>query len=160
MANKKAFAQLTTSLLSTKRWTLGAYKTQFNETIAPEMWKMKLPGLRNSAQAVQTKDELRVLESLTDEELEDRVLVNGIRLRRVARQSETPVTFVNDVLARYDQMVVMHKWMHSRHKAGEKLPTTLDETMTAIANDPRARNDMREMYVAKVVQRRMRRRGQ
>ncbi|KAJ8608924.1 hypothetical protein CTAYLR_005291 [Chrysophaeum taylorii] len=127
--------------------------------MAGEMWKLRVPGFRSSAQAVEYKSMMKVLEALTDEELEDKSLLRGLRLMRVARQSEQPVRFVNQVLSRFDQTAMLHMWLHRQHDEGRALPTTMEEAHERMAADPAVRRYSAGMASSKVIQRRINRRG-
>ena len=69
-AAKKAFTKLASAFYATPRWTLRNFKVNLQEGMDGESWKMMLPGIRSSAQVVELKESMRVMDAMTDEELD------------------------------------------------------------------------------------------
>ena len=117
---------------------------------------MMLPGVSSSAQVVQLKDSMLVLDKITDEEIANPRLIKGLRLRRIAADAERPIPFVNEVLHRYAQTDMMHRLIHKLQKKGMPLPESMEEAAVLMSYDPQiARLDpMRRKY-----ERKMRRRN-
>lgn len=157
--SKKAFSEIVRSLLSTRTFTLEQYRKQMTQSMAGQLWKLNLPGIRNAPEALQYKDEMRVLNSLTDEEAADRSIVQGLRLLRISRQTDKPVPFVNSVLSRFEQMVALHRWLHRQQALGMPLPETMEDAQEEMSFDPSAHRDLKSSLALKGWQRRMRRRG-
>lgn len=156
---KQAFQQLASKLISTNSLTLAQYRRQMTDSMSQEQWKMILPWIRNARETLQFKDELKVLGALTDEELEDRSLLKGLRLMRVARQSDKPISFVTLVLGHFDHLVLLQRWLHKQQDLGQPLPTTMEEAQEQMSLDPRAHRDAEHTLAMKNAQRRMKRRG-
>lgn len=156
---KKTFAKLVTSLLSTRSLTLEQYRKQMTQAMARDLWKLNLPGLRNAPEATQYKDEMKVLNALTDEEAADRSIVQGLRLLRISRQTDKPVPFVNSVLSRFEQMVALQRWLHRQHAQGRPFPETMEDAHEEMSYDPSAQRDLKNSLALKGWRHRMRRRG-
>ena len=138
-AAKKAFQKLAAGFYASPQWTLRHFKGSLQEGMDKESWKMMLPGIRSSSQVVELKDSMKCLEAMTPEELDGSVDVAGLRLTRVSRASEQSVPYVADVLARYEQTVMLHKWLRRRREAGDPEPESLEEATYLMGRDPSAR---------------------
>ena len=139
MAAKKAFGKLAQAFYATPRWTLRHFKANVQEGMDKESWKMMLPGIRSSAQVTELKDSMKVMEAMTAEELDGAVDVAGLRLARISKESEQTVPYVADVLARYEQTCLLHKWLRRRKDDGKPEPETLEDATYLMARDPAAR---------------------
>ena len=160
-AAKKAFAKLTTAFSATPRWTLGHFKAHLKEGMDKESWKTMLPGVRGSAQVAEMKDSMRVLEALQGDELDGSNRVEGLRLTRVARASEQSRSYCADILTRYDQTVLLHRWFHRRQSANLPMPETLEDATQMMSRDPQSRppRESRANRAMRAAQRRAARRG-
>ena len=160
-AAKKAFAKLTTAFAAAPRWTLGHFKAHLKEGMDKESWKTMLPGVRGSAQVAEMKDSMKVLDALQGDELDGSNRVEGLRLTRVARASEQSRSYCADILTRYDQTVLLHRWFHRRQTAGLPMPETLEDATQMMSRDPQSRppRESRANRAMRAAQRRAARRG-
>ena len=160
-AAKKAFTKLASAFYATPRWTLRNFKVNLQEGMDGESWKMMLPGIRSSAQVVELKESMRVMDAMTDEELDGAVAVEGLRLTRLSKASEQTVPFVTDVLARYEQTVLLHRWLTRNQALGRPEPESLEDATFLMSRDPASRppKDSRANRPMRNMQRRMQRRG-
>ena len=160
-AAKKAFTKLTAAFYASPQWTLRHFKTNLQEGMDKESWKMMLPGVRSSAQVTELKESMKVMDAMTPEELDGAVKVEGLRLTRLSKESGRDVPFVVDVLMRYEQTVLLHKWLRRNQALGLPEPETLEEATFAMSRDPSSRppKDSRANRPMRTMQRRMARRG-
>ena len=160
-AAKKAFAKLTTAFAAAPRWTLGHFKAHLKEGMDKESWKTMLPGVRGSAQVAEMKDSMKVLDALQGDELDGSHRVEGLRLTRVARASEQSRSYCADILTRYDQTVLLHRWFLRRQTAGLPMPETLEDATQMMSRDPQSRppRESRANRAMRAAQRRAARRG-
>jgi hypothetical protein len=160
-AAKKAFTQLTAAFAAAPRWTLHHFKAHLKEGFDKESWKTMLPGIRGTAQVVEMKDSMKVLEALQHDELDGSHAVEGLRLTRVSRQSAQSPSYVADILTRYDQTVLLHRWFLRRSAAELPMPDTLEDATQMMARDPHSRppKDSRANRAMRTAQRRSARRG-
>ena len=98
-----------------------------------------LPGVRGSAQVAEMKDSMKVLDALQSDELDGSNRVEGLRLTRVARASEQSRSYCADILTRYDQTVLLHRWFLRRQTAGLPMPETLEDATQMMSRDPQSR---------------------
>ncbi|KAJ1454989.1 hypothetical protein M885DRAFT_520909 [Pelagophyceae sp. CCMP2097] len=155
----KSWGALTTAMLSMPKWGLRAFRTNMQTSMDDAGWKMMLPGVRSSASVTQLKDSMMVLHKLTDAELDDAKLVRGIRLRRLAKDSEKPIPYILDVMDRYHQTVMLHAYVNKQHRIGKALPDTMEETMLLMQFDPLAAVASRESRPQRARERKYHRRG-
>lgn len=160
-AAKKSFQKLAQAFYAAPRWNLRHFKTNLQEGMDKESWKMMLPGIRSSAQVTDLKDSMKVMDAMFEEELDGEVKVNGLRLSRIVKETGQTKAYVTDVLMRYEQTVLLHKWLRRRNAAGLPEPESIEDATYLMQRDPSSRPpyDSLANRPMRQMQRRMARRG-
>lgn len=156
MGTRAQFMKLVDAMLKVDKWTPRHFKVTMESNVD---WKMKLPGLRSMPQAIEVQDQIKVMNALHEDELDGRVPVEGIRLMRVARESDKTMGYVKNTLARNEQMGSLHAYLRHLDAKGVTMPSSMEEASELMKSDPVARNLLSSTATIKHMRRKMLRRA-
>jgi signal recognition particle GTPase len=116
-------------------WSLRQWKAMLEDQLGS--WMRYIPGMSSSAEVVQVKKFKAILDALTDRELDDVSLVNGIVRERVAVAAAQPVEDVAKMILFYKQTLILYSWLRIKQQNKESLPATEEELVTMQEADTR-----------------------
>merc|ERR1712166_45949 len=131
------FEKLATSLLATDQLTLFEWKLQIEDRMSD--WRVqigsKLPGIRDSMGVVRVQQQLAIMNSFTEVELQAMHSVNTRVKNRVTQQSGVSELVARDFFRQFLDMQELHEWLHSRRSSGLPMPQTMAAAQDMILKD-------------------------
>ena len=92
-----------------------------------ESWKSYIPGVEKQEGVKMIRQQIAVIEALSDLEVSDPTKIDDDAKLRIAADSGQSLTSVNEFIQRYYQTKMMHKWLKRRNEEGKELPKTQTE---------------------------------
>lgn len=124
-------------------WTLRQWKTMLEEQLGS--WMTYIPGMSSSNEVIQVKKFKAILDALTDKELEDFSLINGVVRERVAAAAKQPVEDVAKMILFYKQTLILYSWLRMKQQNKETLPKTEHEMMAMQESDARIQDFVKKI---------------
>lgn len=104
-----------------------------------------IPGMSSSNEVIQVKKFKAILDALTDKELEDFSLINGVVRERVAAAAKQPVEDVAKMILFYKQTLILYSWLRMKQQNKETLPKTEHEMMAMQESDARIQDFVKKI---------------
>lgn len=87
-------------------------------------WMAKATGQAENEDAKQLVRERSILKAMTDAELDGQHKIKAEEKRRIAAGAEVEVEAVNEVLSRWREAQLVHRWVQTQQKKGSPIPAT------------------------------------
>jgi signal recognition particle GTPase len=149
MENKKEnqFKDMITTMVKSPKWTLRVWRATMTDQLGS--WTMYVPGVSSSEEVKEIKNFKVILDAMTDTELDNYELVNGIVRERLARVSGRPPQEVAKLIFFYKQSLVVSTWLNKKKECKELLPESEFEMQEMQETDIRMRDIARKIMSPK-----------
>ena len=124
-------------MVASPRFTLRKFKDTLGTQL--DSWTMYIPGVGSSKEVKDLKLLKSIVEAMTDAELDNHDLINGVAKVRIAAAAGATTDDVARLLWNFKNSMVLAAWLQLLKKQGEPFPKTEQELLYRQENDLRFR---------------------
>jgi len=132
-------AQVKSLLAIEGRFDLNHFHEQIDEALREHMGvgpiKEQMPWVKNNPAYLEMKEDIDVLQALTQAERDDPQLIGPEQRQRVVADLEVEPTTVARVLKNFENSRSLHGWLHRRRSAGQPSPESPVEAQRFIREE-------------------------
>mmetsp|Transcript_17901 Transcript_17901/g.18669 ORF Transcript_17901/g.18669 Transcript_17901/m.18669 type:complete len:203 (-) Transcript_17901:100-708(-) len=132
---EKSFKSIIDLMLETPQWKLKTWKVVLEQQA--NQWQMKIPGMSNQGDAKNLKLLIRILDSMSEDQLEHPEKIKSPQREKIAIRAETTPEEVAKLINQFNQTLITYEWLKFKKGNGEALPTTDVELAAMQSNDSR-----------------------
>lgn len=135
---EKNFKSLLELMTQSPQWKLKIWKSTLEEQA--NSWQLKVPGMSNQNDVKTLKLMVRILDSMSEDQLNHPEKIKALQREKIAIKAETTPEEVAKLISQYNQTLITFEWLKLKKTNGEALPTTDHELAEMQGNDPRLKS--------------------
>lgn len=132
---EKQFREMMELMTSVPKWSLKSWKITMDNQL--NSWMMYVPGVSSSDEVKEIKEFTKILDAMTDSQLENPDAIDGPTREKIAAKAGKPVDDITRMLFFYKQSLIICNWLQMKKKAGEALPSNEQELQEMQSSDGR-----------------------